>query len=487
MRSILAIDQGTTNTKVLRVGESGEVLAFASRPVRTRFPANGWVEQDPLEILRSVSDAVADVLQTGPPPDAIAVSNQRETVVMWDRASGRPLSPAITWQCRRAESVCQRLRSERLEPKLRRLTGLLIDPLFSAGKLAWVLEQDSVLQQRACDGEVCCGTMDSWLIWNLTAGKQHVCDFGNASRTQLLNITSCAWDDELLRIFGVPWAMLPDLIPSAGVLGEAESMGLRGIPIASAVGDSHAALAGHGVFAPGAVKATYGTGTSLLSLTRSLPTASRLASTIAWYRDGHPTYALEGNITMSGAAVQWLGEFLQLPDPVESVLKLAGSVPDSGGITFVPAMAGLGAPHWDSAARGTIHGLATSGTLAQLAHAAVEAIAFQVRDVFEALGEADAGAEVLFADGGATRNESLMQLQADLLGRPVMRSACPHLSALGAAFLAGLATGVWSSGEEIRSLLPAPDRFDPALAADERERRICAWQSAVERTRSRCA
>lgn len=487
MRSILAIDQGTTNTKVLRVGESGEVLAFASHPVRTRFPANGWAEQDSQEILTSVAEAVAEVLQTGPAPDAVAVSNQRETVVVWDRVSGRPLSPAITWQCRRAESVCQRLRSEHLESKLRQLTGLMIDPLFSAGKLAWVLDHDPVLQQRARDGEVCCGTIDSWLIWNLTGGKRHVSDFGNASRTQLLNISSCGWDDELLDIFGVPRAILPQLVPSAGVLGEAESMGLRGIPIASAVGDSHAALAGHGVLAPGAVKATYGTGTSLLSLTPSLPAALRLASTIAWYRNGHPSYALEGNITMSGAAVQWLGEFLQLPDPVDSVLKLAGSVADSCGITFVPAMAGLGAPHWDSAARGTIHGLATSGTLAQLARAAVEAIAFQVRDVFEAMCESHADAEVLFADGGATRNDWLMQFQADLLGRPVMRSACPHLSALGAAFLAGLATGVWSSCEEIRSLLPAPDRFDPALAADERERRISAWQSAVARTRSRCA
>jgi glycerol kinase len=487
-RSILAIDQGTSSTRVLRVDAAGRVLSMASRPVATCYPADGWVEQDPCAILAGVTAAISDSLAEEPKPAAIAITNQRETIVLWERDSGRPVSPVITWQCRRSESICRRLRDSGNEPLLRNRTGLPIDPLFSASKIAWLLEQNPSLRERAHNGEICCGTIDSWLIWHLMGGRLHACDVGNAARTQLLDLATCDWSEELLDLFDIPAAMLPQLISSSDTIGEAETMGLGGVLIAAAVGDSHAALAGHGIFAPGAVKATYGTGSSLLRLTRELrsETAAGLASTIAWCSKGKPAYALEGNITMSGAAVDWLGRFLELDQPVERIVAMAASVKDSEGIAFVPAMAGLGAPHWDSAARGVISGLTTSSRLAHLSHAAVEAIAFQVRDVFEVMrraGEEDALA--LCADGGAARNDWLMQFQADVLGCPVLRSYCEDLSALGAAFFAGLAIGWWSDEDEIRSIAPATDRFEPQIGEAERLRRIETWQNAVNQARSR--
>lgn len=486
-RSILAIDQGTSSTRALRIDAAGRVRSTTSRSVVATYPADGWVEQDPCAILASVAAAVSDSLAEGPKPAAIAIANQRETIVLWERRTGRPVSPAITWQCRRSEPVCRRLRESGKEQLLRERTGLPIDPLFSASKIAWLLERDPRLRERAQDGEICCGTVDSWLIWHLTGGRAHVCEMGNAARTQLLDLSGCDWDQELLDLFGIPVAMLPRLISSSEAIGEAETMGLGGVLIAGAMGDSHAALAGHGVFTPGVVKATYGTGSSLLRLTGELRsgTTAGLASTIAWYRKRRPAYALEGNITMSGAAVDWLGRFLELDKPVEQIVAMAASVNDSEGIAFVPAMAGLGAPHWDSAARGIISGLTTSSRLAHLSRAAVEAIAFQVRDVFEAMRRA--GEEevlALCADGGAARNDWLMQFQADVLGCPVLRSQCEDLSALGAAFFAGLAIGLWSDEEEIRSIAPATDRFEPRMNDAERQRRIDIWQSAVDQARS---
>ncbi|MGB7133853.1 MAG: glycerol kinase GlpK [Acidobacteriaceae bacterium] len=488
-RSILAIDQGTTSTRVLRIDSAGRVARMASRPVSTSYPANGWAEQDPCALMVSVTAAVAECLEEGAKPAAVAIANQRETVVLWERRSGRPVSPAILWQCRRSEPICSRLKDEGKESRLRELTGLPIDPLFSASKIAWLLENDGELRRRAGDGEIACGTIESWLIWNLTGGRQHVCEIGNAARTQLLDLATCDWNQELLEVFGIPATMLPRLVSSSEVVGHATVAGLEGVPIAGVLGDSHAALAGHGIFGPGAVKATYGTGSSLLTLTgEAQHRAGGLASTIAWYRKGRPAYALEGNITMSGAAVHWLGRFLGLEKPVEEIVAMAATVEDSEGVAFVPAMAGLGAPHWDSEARGMICGLSTSTRLAHLSRAAVESIAFQVRDVFEAIRhEGKVIVETLCADGGAAHNDWLMQFQADLLGCSVLRSSCEDLSAMGAAYFAGLAIGVWSGSEEIRRLPQATDRFEPRMGEPERRRRTEAWRRAVERARSNAA
>lgn len=483
--SILAIDQGTSSTRVLRVDAAGRVRRMASRPVVSAYPADGWVEQNPSAIVESVTAAVAECVAGDEKPSAVAITNQRETVLLWERDSGVPVSAAITWQCRRSEGICRRLRAAGKEALLRQRTGLPADPLFSAGKIAWALEQDGELRRRAQDGRICCGTMDSWLIWNLTGGRVHACEVGNAARTQLLNTTTCAWDEQLLEAFGIPPAMLPRLVGSGEVVAEATVPGLGGVPIAGVMGDSHAALAGHGIFAPGAVKATYGTGSSLLMLTEKNDAAEGLASTIAWQRQGRPAYALEGNITMSGAAVEWLGRFLEMENPVQRIVAMAATVEDSDGVSFVPAMAGLGAPCWDSAARGVISGLNTASRLGHLCHAAVEAIAFQVRDVFEQMRRAGgAGLHVLCADGGAARNDWLMQFQADVLGCAVLRSECEDLSALGAAFFAGLALGLWKDEEAIRALMPPVKRFEPRMSDSERERRNQTWRDAVARARS---
>jgi glycerol kinase len=484
--SILAIDQGTTSTRALCIDRAGQVTRMTARAVDTEYPADGWVQQDARAILASVTAAVAECLEGAAKPSAVAITNQRETVVLWERGSGKPVSPAVTWQCRRSEPICRHLKEAGRESLLRERTGLPIDPLFSASKIAWLLERDAQLRRRADEGEICCGTMDSWLIWHLTGGRLHVCEIGNAARTQLLNLATCRWDEELLQLFGVPAAMLPALTSSNGAIGECSAAGLEGVPIATVLADSHAALAGHGVFAPGTVKATYGTGSSLLTLTRDPKTfAEGLASTIAWHRDGRAAWALEGNITMSGAAVHWLGRFLGLTQPVEEMVALASSVPDSEGVSFVPAMAGLGAPYWDSGARGLICGLNTSSRLEHLSRAAVESIAFQVRDVFEAFRRAGtASVETLCADGGAARNDWLMQFQADILGCPVLRSSAADLSAMGAAFFAGMAIGLWADEEEIRAIRGKPERFEPKMSEIERRRRNDAWLRAVERARS---
>ena len=447
---ILAIDQGTTNTKALLVDGEGRPRARASAAMRVTTRNANWVEQDPEEIWQSVLEAVRACLKQLPAAAVagVAISNQRETVVAWERKSGRPVAPAIVWQCRRSEAICERLRADGLAEMLRERTGLAIDTLFSASKMRWLLENVDGLRERAETGEVCFGTVDSWLIARLTEGRVHACDAGNASRTQLLNLERCAWDEELLRVFRVPRAALPEVRDSSGCFGRCSGLArLKDVAIVSAMGDSHAAMAGHGLYRPGTVKATYGTGSSLMTL---LPgrgaLVEGLATTVAWRLGGVTQYALEGNITMTGAGVAWVGEFLGLPDSVEGATKLANSVVSSEGVYFVPAMSGLGAPYWDGRAQGCLSGLTRTSRAAHMARAAVEAIAFQVRDVFDAMA-AGAGCELpaLHADGGATRNDALMQFQADLLGRPVMRSGCEDLSALGAAWFGGLALGWWTS------------------------------------------
>jgi glycerol kinase len=486
---ILALDQGTTNTKAVLVDKAGTVVFRASVPMRVATTNAGFVEQDAneiwsacCEVIRACCDKVGAAAIA-----AIGITNQRETVILWDRQSGMPLSPAVVWQCRRSVDRCAQLVRDGLEPLIQSRTGLRVDPLASASKVEWLLDHTEGLRARAEAGEVCMGTVDSWIVFKLTAGKVHATDASNASRTQLLHLAKGQWDEEMLRLFRIPAVTLPSIVESSGVLGETASVdGIPGgIPIASAIGDSHAALVGHGVFAPGPVKATYGTGSSLMTLCMGAGQADgALARTVGWGAEGRVQYALEGNITMSGASVQWVGDFLQAEKPVQAALALSNSVKDSGGVYLVPAMNGLGAPYWDSEARGAIYGLTRTSTAAHLARAAIEAIAHQVADVFEEMQRRQPGMEsALYADGGASENSELMQLQADLLGRPVLRSRCAELSALGAAWLAGLGVGMWISFAELAAMTPEHDVFEPQLDSRARTALRDGWHLAVARTR----
>lgn len=487
---ILAVDQGTTNTKAVLVDHSGAVVARASRPLPIAFPQPGWVEQDPEALWDSVASAIDEVLAAAPDAriTALGISNQRESALLWDRRTGQPAGPCVIWQCRRTAAFCDELRQRHLESAIRERSGLPLDPLFSASKFRWLLNHTPSGLSRAAGRDLCAGTVDSWLLWKLTGGAVHATDMSNASRTQLLNLRHCAWDEELLRIFDIPPACLPQVRPSSGVFGTTAGHGSlpAGIPVASLIGDSHAALFGHAAFVPGAVKATYGTGSSLMSPTET-PVASShgLSTTVAWAEPARVRYALEGNITNTGGSVQWIASFLGLGGGANEVAALAAGVPDSAGVYLVPAFAGLGAPHWDANARGILCGLTRGTTTAHAARAAIDSIAFQVRDVFEAMRlDAAIPLPALYADGGASRNESLMQLQADLLDCPVIRSSSPDLSAVGAAWLAGLAAGFWSSIKELERLPRQTTRFEPHMLASQRERLLQGWSDALSRSRS---
>jgi glycerol kinase len=485
--NILAIDQGTTNTKVLLVDGQGVVIAQASRPLTQSYPHPAWVEQDADAIWQSVRLAIDDCLAAVGEPRlaAIAITNQRESVTLWERSSGRPLGPVVVWQCRRTADFCADLRGRGLAPWLAERTGLAIDPLFSASKMRWLLDHAEEGQRRAERGELCLGTIDSWVLWNLTGGAVHATDLTNASRTQLLDIHTRNWSAELLDVFGVPQAALPDVKPSRANFGTSAAIGRlpAGIPIASLIGDSHAALFGQAGFVPGTVKATYGTGSSLMTPTLA-PVMSKhgLSTTIAWALDrDHVTYALEGNIPVTGAAVQWLAEFLSLPSSA-AVAELAERASDSAGLYVVPAFVGLGAPYWNDAARGLVSGLTRGSTAAHLARATIEAIAYQVRDVFDVM-RAEAGTElkVLLADGGASQNGMLMQFQADIIGRPVLRNQSADASALGAAYLAGLASGIWQTLAQIEDLPRLREQFEPQMSMEERATRAMGWKTAIAR------
>ncbi len=485
--NILAIDQGTTNTKALIVDPSGAVIAKGSRPTPVRYPQSGWVEQDALEIWRCTREAISECLSRLDNPDlaAVAITNQRETALVWERKTGRPVGPCVVWQCRRTASFCNDLKSQGLESLLQERTGLQVDPMFSASKIRWLLDHTEDGFRRAGQGELCAGNIDSWLLWNLTGGAVHATDMTNASRTQLLNLHRLEWDEEVLAIFGIPAAILPEIRPSSHVYGETVPIDSLpgGIPIASMIGDSHASLYGQGGFKPGSIKATYGTGSSLMTPT-SQPVISEkgLSTTIAWARE-KATYALEGNIYATGAAVEWLGHLLGLDDPGPGVETLARTVEDAGGVYFVPALVGLGAPHWKESARGLVTGLTLGTAPGHLARATLEAIAYQVRDVFDVM-QAESGVplKTLLADGGASRNDLLMQFQADIIGCPVLRSRSTDVSPLGAAFLAGLAVGLWTDETEIESLLPPRDRFEPRMSSAQREMLYAGWREAIERT-----
>lgn len=489
-RAVLAIDQGTTNTKVVVLDELAQMVATASEPVEVRFPKPGWVEQDPRGIWATVETAVASALQSLPAEvelAAAAITNQRESAIAWDRATAQPLGPCITWQCRRTAAFCEELRSAGASDVITRRTGLAIDPLFSATKFRWLLDSIPGGWARASRGEICLGNVDAWILWNLTGGAVHATDLTNASRTQLLNLHTARWDAELLDLFGIPAQALPQLQPSSHRFGETTVGGPVGrrIPIGSAIGDSHAALFGQAAFDVGAVKATYGTGSSLMGLAAS-PVASTagLSTTVAWAFEGDVRYAREGNITVTGGAVDWLVGLLGRQGGPAEIARLSATVDDAGGVHLVPAFAGLGAPYWDAHARGVITGLTQGTTAAHLARATIESIAFQVRDVFEAMQQGmQVPAATLLADGGASRNDALMQFQADVIGCPVVRSESADLSAVGAAWLAGLSTGVWSSIEELARLPRLTRRYEPRMPADERARRCAAWADAVRRAR----
>lgn len=519
-RYVLAVDQGTTNTKVLLLDERAAAVARASRPVPITFPQPGWVEQDGEQVWQTVIGAIGDCLrsaaQNGTIPGtiaaradgrfgteviaAIAITNQRESVIAWDRATGRPLGPCISWQCRRTTPFCEQLQARGAGDVLRQRTGLPIDPLFSATKARWLLDHIPDGKARAADGALCLGTIDSWLLFNFSGGRVHACDRSNASRTQLYNLHTGAWDPVLLDLFDIPGAALPAIVASSGVAASTVALPplAAGIPVASLIGDSHAALFGHAAFAPGTVKATYGTGSSLMTLIDAPTiTTSGLATTVAWSLGpssapggssadprGRAIFGLEGNITVTGAAVDWLAHFLNLPGARE-VGALAATVPDSGGVTLVPAFAGLGAPHWDPRARGLLHGLTLGTTAAHVAHATLDSIAWQVHDVLDVMrAESRLPLDELHADGGATASDLLMQLQADAIGCPVLRTQSADLSACGAAWLAGLAAGVWPSLDALRELAPAVDRFEPRLAASERARRLDIWRETVAKAKT---
>ena len=470
---------------------SGRIVAVAQRPTNQRYPEPGWVNQDAAEIWETTLAVARDVIHSigaeSARITAVGIANQRETTILWDRGTGRPVAPAIVWQSRQTAALVDAIRDRGMADVYRRTTGLVPDAYFSATKIAWLLDRDAELRRRAEAGEVLFGTVDSWLLWNLSGGRHHLTDPSNASRTMLYDIHAGDWSAPLLADMAIPPAVLPAVRANSEILFTTDptTLGLE-IPVAGVVGDQQAALFGQACFAPGQAKNTYGTGSFLLMNTGSAPKASRheLLATVAWRLDDRTEYALEGSIFVTGAAVQWLRDGLGLIAEAAAVEPLAASVPDSGGVVFVPALTGLGAPHWDPAARGTVVGISRGTTAGHLARATLEAIAFQVRDVLEAMTlDAGIGVTELRVDGGAARNDLLLQIQADLLGVPVVRPRSVETTALGAAYLAGLATGVWRDREELATQWQADRRFDPAMAATERDDRYATWRRAVDRAR----
>ena len=487
---VLALDQGTTSSRAILFDRKARVVSLAQREIRQIYPQPGWVEHDPLEIWESqlavAREAIASAGVKGAQIAALGITNQRETTVLWDRATGQPVCNAIVWQCRRSAGICDALKAGGWETAVRARTGLVIDAYFSGSKIQWLLEHVPGLRVRAERGEICFGTVDTWLAWKLSGGHAWVTDYSNASRTMLYNIHQLAWDPNLCGALGVPRAMLPEVRPSSFRYGRTTTdlFGAE-IPITGIAGDQQASLFGQACFSPGMAKNTYGTGCFLLVHTGDRPVASEtgLLTTIAASpAEGGAEYALEGSIFIAGAAIQWLRDGLQVIGHSAESEALAASVPDTGGVYFVPAFVGLGAPHWDMYARGTILGITRGTTKAHLVRAALEAIAYQSREVLgAALADAGLRLEELRVDGGATANNLLMQFQADVLGTAVVRPVVKETTALGAAYLAGLAVGYWKSREEIARNWAADRRFLPAMDAGRREELFAGWRRAVAR------
>jgi glycerol kinase len=492
MAYILALDQGTTSSRAILFNEAGAVAAVAQHEFQQFYPRAGWVEHDPMEILSSQMTCAVEALAkaNARPRDvaAIGITNQRETVLVWERATGKPIHPAIVWQDRRTASFCSELEQRGVGEMVSSKTGLVLDPYFSATKLKWILDHVEGARARANRGELAFGTVDSWLIWHLTSGHRHVTDVTNASRTLLFNIVEGKWDPDMLRLFDIPESLLPQVVWSSERIGEVTTtLGLGGINIAGIAGDQQAALFGQLCWSAGEAKNTYGTGCFLLQHIGAEFVRSRhkLITTIAASAQRRLEYALEGSIFIGGAVVQWLRDNLKLIGASAEVEALAASVPDSGGVVFVPAFVGLGAPHWDAHAAGMLIGLRRDTSPGHIARAALESIAFQVADVLEAVhSETGAPLNALRVDGGAAVNDLLMQFQADLLGVPVVRPHVTETTALGAAYLAGLAVGFWASPEDLRGRRHGDRRFIPAMDSKDRDARRLLWQRAIERARS---
>ncbi len=489
MAVILSLDQGTTGSAAVVIDAEGRVVATADREIAQHYPQPGWVEHDPEEIFRTTVAVGREALATARVPAsdvaAIGIADQRETTIVWDRRSGTPIHPAVVWQSRATAPLCEELRRAGLEPLVRERTGLIIDAYFSATKLRFILDRVPGARERAAAGELCAGTVDSWLVWRLTGGRAHVTDATNASRTMLLDIRRGEWDDDLLGALEIPRAVLPEVRSSSEVYAETdpEHFGAA-IPIAGIAGDQQAALFGQTCTEPGEAKNTYGTGCFLLENTgASLRRADGLLTTIALSLRGTLSYALEGSAFVTGAAVQWLRDGIGVIADAGETEALAASIPGNDGLYLVPAFVGLGAPRWDMYARGLLIGISGGTTRAHLARAALESTAYQTRDLVEAMRAAGAEVAVLRADGGGTANRFLMQFQADILGVPVEVSAVQETTALGAAYLAGLATGVWTSVDELRTRRRVGARFEPRMSADARDALYADWLRAVERSR----
>lgn len=492
MKYIAALDQGTTSSRTILFDERMNAVSSAQREFRQIYPKPGWVEQDPFDILATQTETLREAVAKASidPKDiaAIGIANQRETTVVWDKRTGRPVCNAIVWQCRRTAEMCTQLKNDGLEGEIAEKTGLVIDAYFSGTKVAWILRNIPGTMEEANAGHLLFGTVDSWLIWNLTEEKNHLTDATNASRTMLYNIRGMHWDADMLSLLGIPENMLPRVLPCASAFGHLHKDILgAGIPICGVAGDQQAALFGQACFSPGDAKNTYGTGCFLLMNTGNKPVASknRLLTTIAWDLGGNPVYALEGSVFMGGATIQWLRDELGLIRSSAESEVIAQSVPDSGGMYLVPAFAGLGAPWWDMFARGTIVGMSRGTNRAHFVRAALESIAFQSADVISAM-EADAGIPLkgLKVDGGASANAFLMQFQADLLNQPVSRPACIETTALGAASFADLSSGLFSGLEDIEKQWQCGRKFLPSTIASEVRSLAAGWHRAVDRAKN---
>ena len=488
---VMALDQGTTSSRAILFNHKGEIVKVAQKEFRQIYPKPGWVEHDPMEIWGSQSGVTREVLETaGIRPDevaAIGITNQRETTVVWDKNTGKPIYNAIVWQCRRTSDICDELKNRGLTEYIKANTGLVVDAYFSGTKIKWILDNVKGAREKAQKGELLFGNIDTWLVWNLTRGKIHVTDYSNASRTMLYNIKELKWDDKLLEEMDIPKSMLPDVRPSSEVYGvtDAKTFGGAQIPIAGIAGDQQAALFGQICHKPGTAKNTYGTGCFMLMNTGEtmVPSNNGLLTTIAWGVDGKIEYALEGSIFMGGAVVQWLRDELRLVNDATDTEYFASKVQDNNGVYLVPAFVGLGAPHWDMYARGTIVGLTRGANRNHIIRAALESIAYQTRDVIEAM-EDDAGIElkVLKVDGGAVANNFLMQFQSDILDVSVHRPCVTETTALGAAYLAGLAVGFWKDKEDVKSSWNCDNIFNPNMEEEERRKLYKGWKKAVKRS-----
>jgi glycerol kinase len=486
---ILALDQGTTSSRAIIFDNAGKIVNVAQKEFTQIYPKAGWVEHDPMEIWGTQSGVAREVLDkagiTADQIAAIGITNQRETTVVWDKNTGKPVYNAIVWQCRRTASICDDLKSKGLEASIREKTGLVVDAYFSGTKVKWILDNVAGAREKAEKGDLIFGNIDTWLIWNLTGGKSHVTDYSNASRTMLFNINTLEWDADILKALNIPKAMLPEAKPSSFVYGYTtkELFGAE-IPIAGAAGDQQAALFGQACFQPGMAKNTYGTGCFMLMNTgeKLVGSSNGLLTTIAWGLNGKVEYALEGSIFVAGAAVQWLRDELKIIDNAAASEEMAAAVDDTNGVYVVPAFVGLGAPYWDMYARGSVMGLTRGANKNHLVRATLESIAYQTRDVLEAMQE-DSKIELktLKVDGGAVANNFLMQFQADILGVPVDRPVVTETTALGAAYLAGLAVGYWSDKNEIAKKWNVDKTFVPAMEEEGRNKKYAGWKKSVNR------